>query len=262
VDGWLQAAVLGLPMVDAPANGRTYPTGHHEPILGSHDMNTTCIGVIYIGQAPRPDCIAQLRLLLGSELDIVEAGALDGVSRSDIETFIPNGSHDTLFTRLPDGDELIISKAQVTKRTQRHIERFMADGIDVILMFCTGTFEGLEPRGHVVFPSAVLTNWVQAVLPRGRLGVFTPLPSQVEQTASKWAAAHWEVLVEPLLPGMTAPDDMEAAAWHIAEFKPDLIVLDCMGYSQWTKERIRAITGVRTALAVSIATRTIQELIV
>ena len=27
VNGWLQAAVLGLPMVDAPANGRAHPTG-------------------------------------------------------------------------------------------------------------------------------------------------------------------------------------------------------------------------------------------
>jgi protein AroM len=121
-------------------------------------MNTTCIGVIYIGQSPRPDCIAQLRRLLGSELDIVEAGALDAISRRDIDTFIPNGSHDTLYTRLPDGDALIISKAQVTKRIQRHIDRFAAEGIDVILMFCTGTFEGLEPRGRVVFPSAVLSN--------------------------------------------------------------------------------------------------------
>jgi len=27
VNGWIQAAVLGLPMVDAPANGRAHPTG-------------------------------------------------------------------------------------------------------------------------------------------------------------------------------------------------------------------------------------------
>ena len=35
VNGWLQAAVLGLPLVDLPCNGRAHPTG----VMGSMNLH-------------------------------------------------------------------------------------------------------------------------------------------------------------------------------------------------------------------------------
>ena len=35
VNGWLQAAVTGLPVVDAPCNGRAHPTG----VMGSMNLH-------------------------------------------------------------------------------------------------------------------------------------------------------------------------------------------------------------------------------
>jgi protein AroM len=222
-------------------------------------MNKDTLGVILIGQSPRPDVVNQLRAVLGVEIKIEVKGALDGVLRTEIDTFTPNGSDDTLFTRLPGGEEVIISKREVTKRAQAHIDHLADRGIDVILMFCTGAFKGLTPRGHMVFPSAILTRVVEALAPKGRLGIFTPLPTQTEQAKSKWIQGQWEVVVEPLLPIESTPD-LAPAAKRMANHKPDLIVMDCMGYTPLMKRRIHEITGVRAVLAVTTAARMVQEL--
>jgi protein AroM len=222
-------------------------------------MDRNTLGVLLIGQSPRPDIVSTLRTVLGPELRIEVRGALDGLPRGEIDTLTPTGSDDTLFTRLPGGEEVIISKKEVTKRAQAHIDHFADRGVDIILMFCTGAFKGLNPRGHMVFPSAVLTHTVEAILPKGRLGIFTPLPTQVEQVRSKWIQGQWEVFVEPLLPIESTPH-LEPAAKRMAAGKPDLVVMDCMGYTQPMKKRIQEITGIRALLAVSAAARMVQEL--
>jgi len=224
-------------------------------------MKPPRLGVLYIGQSPRPENVGALRRILGQTVDILEAGSLDGLSLGEIESFGPDGSNDTLYTKLPSGKEVVISKKVVTQRAQAHLDAFEKKGLDVVLMFCTGAFQGLHTTGRVIFPSAVLEGFLPAVLPKGRLGVFTPLPSQVEQTTQKWRRPGWELTVIPLIPSADTDALIAPAADRMAGAKPDLIALDCMGYTQKMKERIRTRTGVRTVLAVSLAARAVQELI-
>ena len=225
------------------------------------EMKKDCLGVIYIGQSPRPENVAELRKVLGEHVSITETGALDGLPRSMIDTLFPQDSNDTLYTKLPSGEEVVISKQEVTKRTQQHMDAFGARNLDVILMFCTGVFHNLNTKGYVIFPSAVLEGYLQSVLPKGRLGVFTPQPIQVEQTTQKWKRSQWQLTVEPLIPSVTDETVIDEAAEKITRAKPDLIALDCMGYTHAIKERIREKTGIRTVLAVSTAARAVQELI-
>jgi len=219
------------------------------------------MGVLYIGQSPRPENMKELQRIIGGQTQIFEAGSLDGLSLSEIEALPPSGSNDTLYTKLPSGKEVVISKKEVTRRAQAHLDEFEKQGLDVILVFCTGAFHGLRTSGRVVFPSAVLEGYLPAVLPEGRLGVFTPLPSQVEQTTLKWQRPNWELTVVPLIPSATGDDVIGPAAEQMVRAKLDLIALDCMGYTQEMKERIRTRTGIRTVLAVSLAARAVQELI-
>jgi len=219
------------------------------------------LGVIYIGQTPRPNYVAEVRKVLGPSVEIIEAGALDGLSRVEIEALVPRDSKDTLYSRLPSGDDVVVSKIEVTRRVQGLLEDLAGRGLDVILMFCTGAFHGLKPKELVVFPSAVLAGYLEAVVPAGRLGFFTPLPSQVEQVTQKWARPSWAITVVPLVPSATTDREILPAVERMTQAQPDLIVLDCMAYTHAHKERIRELTGVRTVLAVSLAARAVQELI-
>jgi protein AroM len=223
-------------------------------------MSAGGIGVVAIGQAPRPDIETELRGVLGHRVPIRLVGALDGVSRAEIDRLSPCSSHDALFTNLPDGSGVVISKAEVTKRVQARLDWLAEQGVDVTLMNCTGVFEGLVPRGHLIFPSAVLTALVLGLMPRGRLGVFMPIAEQEAPMKDKWSQGEWEVEALPLRP-RTEGAALDAAAREMARRRPDLIVLDCMGYGQAMKGRVREVTGIRAVLAISAAARALQELI-
>ena len=45
------------------------------------------IGAITIGQSPRIDVIPEMQEILGENVIILEAGALDGLTKKDIEKF-------------------------------------------------------------------------------------------------------------------------------------------------------------------------------
>ena len=218
------------------------------------------LGVVVIGQAPRPEIEAELRLVLGATPAIELVGALDGLSRVEIDRLTPEGSDDTLFTKLPSGDGVVISKRTVARGAQARLDAFADRGIDVALMCCTGSFKGLAARGSVVFPSAVLTGVAAALLPQGRLGVFTPLPEQADQVRHKWIERPWQVVVEPLLP-IHGAGELAAAAARMAAHRPDLVIMDCMSYTSAMKETVRRITGTPVLLGLSCAARAVQELL-
>ena len=76
----------------------------------------------------------------------------------------------------------------------------------------------------------------------------------------KWSQGEWEVEALPLRP-RTEGAALDAAAREMARRRPDLIVLDCMGYGRAMKRRVREVTGIRVVLAISAAARALQELI-
>ena len=71
--------------------------------------------VFVIGQAPRPDLEAEIAAAAPG-LRIALRGALDGLTRAEIAAIAPRDGADTLFTMLPSGEGVAISKAAVTQR--------------------------------------------------------------------------------------------------------------------------------------------------
>ena len=60
------------------------------------------LGILVMGQSPRPEVEAELRRLLpGVELDL--RGCLDGMREDEIAGIAPQGGESALFTRLPSG---------------------------------------------------------------------------------------------------------------------------------------------------------------
>jgi len=92
-----------------------------------------------------------------------------------------------------------------------------------------------------------------------RLGVFLPDKDQIESGVRRWSAITPQVRIEAASPyGQQV--DIEAAAHALREWKADLIVMDCIGYTLAMKDRVREIAGVPVILARSILARTLAEL--
>jgi len=218
------------------------------------------IGVVVIGQSPRPSVAAEIAAVLSPGITIELRGALDGMSRAEIDAIAPTDGYDTLFTLLPDGDGVIISKKEVERRAGLKLAQFKQEDVGVTMLACTGKFPNLLPEGLVILPSAVLHRLVEAVLPKGRLGVFSPLPEQTALIDKKWQREGVEVVGVTLRPGS---DDVtvDGAARTMAALRPDLVVMDCMGYTSANKARVRLGYSGPVILAIAAAARVVEELV-
>jgi protein AroM len=217
------------------------------------------MGVVVIGQSPRPTVASEIAAVLSPGISIELRGALDGMSRAEIDTIPPVDGADALFTLLPNGDNVRISKKAVEGRANTQLARFKQEGIDVTMLACTGKFPNLAPEGLVILPSAVLHRLVEAVLPKGRLGVFSPLAEQTALIGRKWRRDGVEVIGVTLRPGS---DDatVDSAARAMADEQPDLVVLDCMSYTSANKARVRQSYSGPVILAIAAAARVVEEL--
>jgi protein AroM len=218
------------------------------------------MGVVVIGQSPRPSMEAEIAAVLSPSTTIELRGALDGMSRGEIDAIPPADGADALFTLLPNGDNVRISKKAVEGRANAQLARFRQEGIDVAMLACTGKFPNLAPDGLVILPSAVLHRLVEAVLPKGRLGVFSPLAEQTALISKKWQRDGIEVVGVTLQPGS---DDaaVDAAARAMADRRPDLVVLDCMSYTSANKARLRRHYSGPVILSIAAAARVVEELV-
>lgn len=218
------------------------------------------LGMLVIGQSPRIDVEAQMQALVGPDVAITLRGALDGLTRAEIAAMPPRDGMDTLFTKLPTGEGVTISKHVVETRAKTALSAMRAEGFTVTMLCCTGEFSALDGDGLVVLPSAVLSGVVAGLLPQGRLGLLVPLAEQTEQLAAKWRRPGLAVAAVPLLPTAdnTATDQ---AAHALAATRPDLVVMDCMSYTQAMKDRIRAICPAPAILSLTATARVIREML-
>src|SRR5215470_10255565 len=196
------------------------------------------MGVVVIGQSPRPSIAAEISAVLSSGVTIELRGALDGMSRAEIDAIPPRDGSDVLFTLLPNGDAVRISKKAVELRASLQLARLRHEGVGVSMLACTGKFPNLSEVGLLILPSAVLHRLVEAVLPRGRLGVFSPLAEQTALIDKKWQRDGVEVVGVTLQPGSDEAV-VDAAARAMADRQPDLVVLDCMSYTSANKAQLR-----------------------
>ena len=217
------------------------------------------IGLLTVGQSPRPDMTADLLPLLGEAADFREAGALDGLTKEEILSMAPVGEEDRLVTRLRSGESVVLADRLVPALLQEKITALERQGVSLIVLLCTGTFPPFESRVPVLYPWSVLKGIVPAAAPRRRLAVVIPSAEQVSAWHRRWDSLL--SLAEVLVIDPYTAEGTETAARRIRELDVDAVVLDCMGYPEELRQRLRALTERPVILARSLLARIVLELL-
>ena len=218
------------------------------------------LGVAVIGQAPRDDIKARYAAEAPPGTRVVLRGCFDGLSDAEIDARGPLKASDALYTKLPSGREVTISKRAVADRAAETLAALRRDGADAIVFNCTGNFPPIAGDQGVLFPSRVLNALAAALLPRGRVGLLIPIPEQAEVLTKERGRAGVEVVVEVLTPS-AGPAAAAEAARRLRARRPDLVAMDCMSFTPETKEIVREIVGVPTLLAITATGRVLRELL-
>ena len=136
----------------------------------------------------------------------------------------------------------------------------LAKDCEILALLCTGRFPELASRRVLLTPDALLDGVVNGIHGVKTMGVLIPSKEQLGQMSNRWKQDGRKIVVESASP-YSIEDTITPSAERLASSDPDLIVLDCMGYTLKTKETVRKITGKPVILPRSVLAHSILELI-
>ncbi|HUF92279.1 MAG TPA: AroM family protein, partial [Candidatus Limnocylindria bacterium] len=192
--------------------------------------------------------------------DIREAGALDGLSRPEIEALAPTGDDEILVTRLADGSSVFLGKQKIVGLVEQRIAALERGGATLTALLCTGAFPRLHATRPLIQPHPVLLGTLRGLSWTGPLGILTPSVRHVPQTEARWRRDGFDAVVAPLSPYEEEdPAALRRAAGAMRAGGAGLVVMDCMGFRRKSRDELRGLTGAPVLLANLLVARLIAE---
>lgn len=217
------------------------------------------IGLITIGQSPRPDILPEMKRILGDEFEILEKGALDDYTLDDIKKREAKAGDQILVTRMRDGTEVKVTHKLVVPLIQQRVSELDEEGVKVILLLCTGRFPEFQSKALIVMPWEIIRGAVNASLRKGRLGMVLPAKEQAAHASRRWGVGDIEVYADSASP-YGPKEEVERLAERLVEKDLDLILLNCMGFGHRAKQIIKDKTGKPVIQANALVARVLKEL--
>jgi len=217
------------------------------------------IGTVTIGQTPRADVVPEIKRLISESVEIVEKGALDGLTLEQIQGFEPNKDNETLVTRLRDGTEVTIGKSHIIPRIQGLISELEDENIDIITLLCSGEFPVIQSRKPVIMPNRLFAGVLASIQIGGKLGVLVPSQRQLKAAIDTFNNRGFRTVALSASPYASVSGIADAAMGFKGQVK--MVFMNCFGYTLEMKRTIRALVGTPVILARSLLARTLNELL-
>lgn len=219
------------------------------------------IGIITIGQSPRTDVVPEMTAFFGEGIEVLERGALDGLTLEQVREYAPDAGMVHLCTRMRDGSEVVVAKEKLLPRIQEAIDELNLERVALILLMCVGEFPQFRSTSLVVEPQKIVDHCVEGLIGAShRLGIVIPIPEQeawVRETFSKITDSITVTVASPY----AEQNDLLTAAATLNEAACDLIVMYCMGFNRQLTRPIREITAKPVIVSSTIVARTVGELL-
>ncbi len=218
------------------------------------------IGLVTIGQSPRIDLVPEIQPIVGFDVEIVQKGALDGLTMNEVGALEPVEDDEVLVTRMADGTEVRLAERRIFPLLKKRIKELEDQKIKVIFLACTGQFPPIESTSLIVRPQVVLHHVVTSVAKELKLGVIVPDELQENSAKERWSAAAREVVVESCSPYGDL-DKTAVVGERLLKHKVDVVVMDCIGYTLQMKEIVSKSIKKPVLLARSISAKILSELL-
>ncbi len=205
--------------------------------------------------------IPEIQAILGNDVEIIEAGALDDLTRGQIAEIAPKPGDYVLVTRLRDGSSVQVAEHHILPLMQGHIDRVIEKGAEVVALVCTGEFPAFKTSRLLLEPQKVLYHFVAGIARGRRVGVVVPVPEQIEETIKRWKTVGGSALQVEAASPYKDVSELEEASSRLKGWGAELVVLDCMGFTTAMKARAAELTGVPVVLPRTVLARTLSELL-
>jgi len=224
-------------------------------------MRQRILGTLTIGQAPRPDVTPIIDRHVSPELRRIHRGVLDRLSRDEIDArYRPEPGEAALVTRLLDGSVVELSRRHMRDGVQQALFGLEAEGCDVILLLCTGTFDRLECRSAwLVEPDHIIPAMVAGLIEHRQLGIIVPIAGQIESERGKWRTLARAPLFAAASPYSGPPELVGEAGAALQAEGAAAILLDCIGFTERHRAALQPL-GLPVILSNAVAAKAVDEL--
>ena len=228
----------------------------------------TTIGVL-VPYRCDPEMVAFVEEHLDLRAELIVCGSQDGMSDDELRAISEEVAPNSYAEILEDGSTVNITREVVLDGMQKQAQRLLADGCDAVMICCTLPWAELDAMADVVTPCTILEDTAATVAGEGgSIGVMQPLETAMEDEIRHWLALGERRGLEiharyaaPQVPGedMAFSDDQFAeVARSLAAADIDVIVMDCMAYTERHRTVVAAASGKPVLRAMQL-TGTVME---
>jgi len=224
-------------------------------------MQQRVLGTLTIGQAPRRDVTPIIDRHVPSGVRRVHRGVLDGLPHEEIDRrYRPEPGEAALITQLQDGTSLLLSRRRMRDGVEQALRALEAEGCDVILLLCTGTFSGLAcDKAWLIEPDHIIPGMVAGLIEDRQLGVIVPIAGQIESESGKWPALAQPPLFAAASPYESGFVALRAAGTELKSCGAAALLLDCIGFTERHRQALGAL-GLPVILSNAVVAKAVGEL--
>ena len=201
-----------------------------------------------------PEMIAFVEEHLDVQADLVVRGSQDGMTDEELRTLSEGVEPNSYAEILEDGSTVNITRETVLKGMQDQTRSLLEDGCDAVLICCTLPWEELDAMPNVVTPSTILEDTAATIAGGGgSIGVMQPVEAAMEEEIQHWLALGERRGLEiharyaaPQVPGedtVFSDDQFAEVARSLAAEGVDVIVMDCMAYTEQHRTLVAEVSG-------------------
>ena len=224
-------------------------------------MPERVLGTLTIGQAPRLDVVPIIDRHIPTSVRRIHRGVLDGLSAAEIAArYGAAAGEPALVTRLQDGSVVELSRQRMRDGVQASLAALEAEGCDVILLLCTGTFDGLQcGKAWLVEPDHIIPGMVAGLIEHRQLGIIVPIAGQIETEAGKWRTLAQPPIFATASPYSAPPEAVAGAGATLKARGAAAILLDCIGFTERHRAALSGL-GLPVILSNAIVAKAVAEL--
>ena len=154
-----------------------------------------------------------------------------------------------------------LSRARMRDGVQDLVRLLENEGCDVILLLCTGIFEGLEcRRAWLIEPDHLIPPLVAGLVGTRQLGIIVPIASQIASESGKWHSLARPPIFATVSPYSQPPEAAIPVGRDLQERGAEAILLDCIGFTEHHRDALAEI-GLPVILSNAIAAKAAGELL-
>lgn len=217
------------------------------------------IGLVTTDQGPNPEFVEAFRATMpGADVRLV--GALDGLSSEQIDAAAGNASDYPIQTILADGSTRDIELSFLAPLLDSQVQEMAGQGADVIVICCAGDFPEFDCGVPVLYPGRLLSGVAGAVGTTRRIGVVSPIASQVDSARSNWERDGFDVKMT--FASAFKKDEIKVAAREMSDSELELVVLDCMDHNAADRDEFASLCGRPVLAALPLTAQVASEIVV